>query len=209
MARSSTDKKLSFDRLLKIIAKPDSTVHFIGIGGVSMYSLAVMTVRRGIRVTGSDVATSEHTERLLAAGAKIYKGHSAENISSATLVVYTSAVARDNPELAAAQQQGIPTVTRAEYMGALMINYKSRIGVSGSHGKSTTVAMLDAIFTQAMCEPTVLSGADLPTVSRIGWEAITCFSMRRANIRTPFIAFHLPLLWRLILSLTIPIILTV
>jgi len=127
-----------------------------------MYSLAIMTVRRGIRVTGSDVATSEHTERLSAEGAKIYKGHSSENVSSVTLVVYTSAVARDNPELAAAQQQGIPTVTRAEYMGALMINYKSRIGVSGSHGKSTTVAMLDAIFTQAMCEPTVLSGADLP-----------------------------------------------
>ncbi|MBO5102178.1 MAG: UDP-N-acetylmuramate--L-alanine ligase, partial [Clostridia bacterium] len=110
-------------------------MHFIGVGGVSMYSLAKMTLSLGASVTGSDLVDSERTRALSDAGAIIYKGHSAYNVISAALVVYSSAVGENNPELIGARSRSIPTVSRAEYMGALMIGYKKRIGVSGTHGK--------------------------------------------------------------------------
>ncbi|MBO5206939.1 MAG: UDP-N-acetylmuramate--L-alanine ligase [Clostridia bacterium] len=161
MPAKANNGGIRYDRLRKIISSKDSVVHFIGVGGVSMYSLAKMTLSLGASVTGSDLVDSERTRALSDAGAIIYKGHSAYNVISAALVVYSSAVGENNPELIGARSRSIPTVSRAEYMGALMIGYKKRIGVSGTHGKSTTVAMLDSIFTAAMCEPSVLSGADL------------------------------------------------
>ncbi len=145
-----------------MIDSQSSRIHFIGIGGVSMYSLARLTLSHGkSTVSGSDLRESAHTRALRELGAEIFIGHSEDNIKDADLVVYTLAISDDNPELLSAQRRGIPTVTRASFLGAVMLEYKSRIGVSGSHGKSTTVAMLDAIFTAAGKEPTVFSGAEL------------------------------------------------
>ncbi len=127
-----------------------------------MYSLARLAMQKGARVTGSDRESSERTRALSLLGARIFIGHSAELVIGATLAVYSNAISEDNPELVRARELGIPTVSRAEYMGAMMIGYDGRIGVSGSHGKSTTVAMLDAIFTHAGSEPSVLSGSELP-----------------------------------------------
>ncbi len=157
------EKSLSFDKLRALTEDSSKTVHFVGVGGVSMYSLARLALLKGARVVGSDRESSEYTRSLALLGAKIFIGHSPELVNGADLVVYSHAIADDNPELVRARELSIPTVSRAEYMGAMMIGYESRIGVSGSHGKSTTVAMLDTIFSHAGVAPSVLSGAQLPT----------------------------------------------
>lgn len=159
--RSKSDNVISYDLMRKITETPGAKIHFVGIGGVSMCSLARLALKGGASVTGSDREMSDRTERLAALGAIIYTRHRAENVRGADLVVYTHAMSAYNEELTYARENGIPTASRAEYMGALMLGYKHRIGVSGSHGKSTTVAMLDAIMTRAGVEPTVLSGAEL------------------------------------------------
>lgn len=150
------------DGLVRDIEERGGNIHFVGIGGVSMYSLARLCLARGITVTGSDREESDRTGELRLLGARIFIGHLEENVREASLVVYTHAIDKDNPELRAAIELKIPVVSRSAFLGALMMEYKSRIGVSGSHGKSTTVAMLDCIFSHAGCNPTTLSGADLP-----------------------------------------------
>lgn len=159
----SSGRDISYDFLRKISRDPSMTVHFVGIGGVSMYSLARLTMFRGAGVSGSDRIESERTKDLALLGARINIGHSSDNLDGANLVVFSGAISEDNPELTEAKKREICTASRAEYLGALMLDYSSRIGVSGSHGKSTTVAMLDAIFSHAGANPTVLSGADLPS----------------------------------------------
>lgn len=151
-----------YDLLRKKLSSLLCRVHFVGIGGVSMYSLARLTMDRGVRVSGSDRVESQHTCDLALLGAEIHIGHSPENIGAADIVVFSVAISDDNIELKAARERKILTVSRAEYLGALMLDYSGRIGVSGSHGKSTTVAMLDAIFSHAGANPTVLSGSNLP-----------------------------------------------
>ncbi len=171
------DRKVPFVKLRRIIKAPDVKIHFVGVGGVSMYSLARLAVLSGASVSGSDRYISEHAHTLASVGAHIIAGHSPENVEGAELLVYSHAIHEDNPEIIRARELGIPTVTRAEYMGAVMRDYKSRIGVSGTHGKSTTTAMLDAIFTRAMTEPTVLAGANLPTGEplRIGGDGVLVY----------------------------------
>lgn len=163
MKKTNRDNKNTptYDIIRKIAADRSATIHFIGIGGVSMYSLARLAINSGATVSGSDRESSDRTRELLLLGANISIGHSAENVKGADLVVYSHAIGIDNPELVEAAHLGIPTVSRAEYLGAAMLEYNNRIGISGSHGKSTTVAMLDAIFTRAGANPTVLSGAEL------------------------------------------------
>lgn len=160
--KNNAENIVSFERIRKISESRESRIHFVGIGGVSMYSLARLAMLGGARVSGSDREESERTRELASLGIDVRIGHSAENVDGASLVVYTHAISSDNVERVTASSLGIPVITRAEYMGALMLGYKNRIGVSGSHGKSTTVSMLDAIFTAAGADPTVLSGAELP-----------------------------------------------
>ncbi len=150
------------DEIVRDIEGRGCAIHFVGIGGVSMYSLARLCLARGITVTGSDREESNRTGELRLLGARIFIGHSTENVRESSLVVYTHAIDKDNPEICAARELDIPTVSRSAFLGWLMMGYKSRIGVSGSHGKSTTVAMLDCIFSHAGRNPTTLSGADLP-----------------------------------------------
>ncbi len=152
-------------------------VHFIGIGGVSMYSLARLTLLGGASVSGSDREDSHRARDLALLGARISIGHTAENVRGADLVVFSHAISPDNPELSEAIRLAIPTASRAEYLGALMLDYSSRIGISGSHGKSTTVAMLDSIFTNAGSDPTVLSGSDLQIGSplRLGSRGVMIY----------------------------------
>ncbi|MBP3401694.1 MAG: UDP-N-acetylmuramate--L-alanine ligase [Clostridia bacterium] len=164
MAQKSAreEKSLSFEKLRSMTENSTGAIHFVGVGGVSMYSLARVALHLGASVSGSDRESSERTRALSLLGARIIIGHAAENVSGASLVVYNNAIAEDNPELVRARELMIPTVTRAEYMAAMMIGHENRIGVSGSHGKSTTVAMLDAIFSYAGVDPSVLSGSELP-----------------------------------------------
>ena len=154
-------KKLTFDGIRKLVSQKGITIHFVGIGGVSMYSLARLALLLGARVTGSDRIVSPRTKELALRGVKIFIGHEGSNVRGAGLVVYSHAISERNSELINANNLGIPTVSRAELLGALMLDYKGRIGISGTHGKSTTVSMLDAIFSAGMSQPTTLSGAEL------------------------------------------------
>ena len=147
------------EKILDILKNRDSSVHFVGVGGVGMYSLFHLTEKMGINTSGSDREQSRFTERLIREGRKITIGHRADSVYGANLVVYTSAVSPGNPELVSAHKNGIPVVSRAEYLGAIMENYKERIGVSGTHGKSTVTAMLSEIFDLAGKNPTTVLGA--------------------------------------------------
>ena len=156
-----SNKKSTYDILRNIQSNADSRIHFIGIGGVSMYTLARLALNSGIKVSGSDRTVGERVHDLVERGASVFAGHDAENVHGASLAVYSHAIAYNNPEILEAKRLGVPLISRAEYMGAVMLDYRNRIGVSGTHGKSTTVAMLDEIMTRAKTAPTVLSGADL------------------------------------------------
>lgn len=148
-------------KYLQLAAARNASVYFIGVGGVMMSSLALLTRRAGYRVLGSDRTRSGVTDALAEAGITVYFGHAAEHLpADCALVVYTVAISPDNPEYAAARERGIPCLSRADYLGALMTDYRHRIGVAGMHGKSTCTSMCAQILLDAAVDPTVLSGAD-------------------------------------------------
>ncbi len=133
---------------------------FVGIGGISMSSLAFVCRDRGFMIAGSDRATSEMTDRLEKAGIPVVHEHRAENIEGADAIVYTGAVTLENPEMAAAKEKGLPMIYRADLLGYIMSGYCHRIGVAGMHGKSTATSMLAHLFLDSGRNPTVLSGAE-------------------------------------------------
>lgn len=132
---------------------------FIGIGGIHMTTLALMTHWRGMTVAGSDRTESDNVCRLRRAGIPVFIGHDAAHLAGAEAVIYTLAVGPENPEYAAAAAGGLPLVSRAEYLAYLMSGYASRIGVAGSHGKSTVTAWLTELFRLARRSPTSVCGA--------------------------------------------------
>ncbi len=139
------------------------SIFFIGIGGISMSSLAWITRGEGYCVGGSDRTPSPQTDRLLAGGIPVCFSHDAANLRGFDAVVYTVAIASDNPEYLAAKERGLPTLSRSDYLGYLMVRYCHRIGVAGMHGKTTCTAMCADILLSA-ADPTVLCGAELPSL---------------------------------------------
>ena len=138
-----------------------SSIYFIGIGGINMSSLAHIAHRRGYRVGGSDRCESALTRRLEECGIEINYSHDRDNVKGYEAVVYTVAISPDNPEYSEAQRQGVPCISRADFLGYIMTAYPCRIGVSGMHGKSTCTSMFATVFMLAGSSPTVLSGAEL------------------------------------------------
>ena len=136
-------------------------IFFCGVGGINMCALAQMAMEAGYAVSGSDRTESELTRALEKGGATIYYGHAAENLDGADAFVYTVAIAPDNPEYVRAGEMGIPRISRADFLGYLMTTRKIRIGISGTHGKSTTTAMCHSIFENASADPTVMCGSAL------------------------------------------------
>lgn len=140
-------------------------IYFIGIGGISMSALAEIMIDEGVKVSGSDRNSSHITDRLKSLGAKLYIGHKKEHISEdIDLVVYTSAISRDNPELLRAQELGINIVDRAEFLGLLMKKYNNSICVSGTHGKTTTTGMLASILIETDMAPTIFLGGEMDSM---------------------------------------------
>ena len=136
------------------------SVFFIGVGGVMMSSLALLTHRAGHPTAGSDRAYTAITRRLEDEGIAVFYDHTAENIPEGCgLVVYTVAISPDNPEYVAARERNIPCVSRADYLGALMTDYVRRVGIAGMHGKSTCTSICAQILLDAAVDPTILSGA--------------------------------------------------
>lgn len=140
------------------------SVFFVGIGGISMSSLAEITLLDGYEVGGSDRAASDMTDALARKGADIIIGHYPESVRGYSLIVYTAAIPKTSPELCEAARLGIPTLSRSEYLGKLMKRYRTRIGVSGTHGKTTTTTLLSHIALLADTDPTVLNGAKSKTL---------------------------------------------
>jgi UDP-N-acetylmuramate--alanine ligase len=132
-------------------------VHFVGIGGIGMSGIAEVLMNLGYTVQGSDAADSANVKRLRDKGAKISVGHAAGNLGSAEVVVVSSAVKGDNPELAAARAQRLPVVRRAEMLAELM-RLKRCVAIAGTHGKTTTTSMVAALLDAGAFDPTVING---------------------------------------------------
>ncbi len=132
-------------------------VHFIGIGGAGMSGIAEVMLNQGHVISGSDLIESSATRRLARLGARIHIGHAAENTDGADVVVRSSAIATDNPEVQAAWQKQTPVVPRAEMLGELM-RYRHGIAIAGTHGKTTTTSLLTAIYQVAELDPTFVIG---------------------------------------------------
>jgi UDP-N-acetylmuramate--alanine ligase len=132
-------------------------VHFVGVGGIGMSGIAEVLLNLGYRVSGSDLKASDITRRLSQLGATFYEGHRAENLVHADVVVISSAVRKDNPEVVSARQRKIPVIPRAEMLAELM-RLKSTVAVAGTHGKTTTTSMIAAMLDAGGIDPTVING---------------------------------------------------
>ena len=139
------------------------SIFFIGIGGISMSALAELSASNGFLVGGSDRTETEVTRRLCERGIRVYYGHDAAHVADYDAVIYTVAIDAKNPEYLEAQRRGLPLFSRADYLGYLMMSFRTRVGVAGMHGKSTCTAMCTSIFLAAG-DPTVLCGAALPAL---------------------------------------------
>jgi len=140
--------------------RPDSRVHIIGIGGAGMSAIATVLVERDYRVSGSDQSESMATQTLRARGAQIFIGHRAENVNEVDHVVMSSAIKPDNVELTAAQRRGLPVSKRAQFLGWLMQGSVG-VAVAGTHGKTTTTAMIATILTRAGHDPSFIVGGTI------------------------------------------------
>ncbi len=136
-------------------------IHFLGIGGIGVSGIAQVMNDRGVEVSGSDMKASTVTEMLKKEGIKVSIGHAAENVEGADLLVYSSAVSMENPEIKRAKELGIPVIPRSEALGMLMDEYPVSIAVSGTHGKTTTTSMVSLILERAKKDPTILVGGIL------------------------------------------------
>jgi UDP-N-acetylmuramate--alanine ligase len=133
-------------------------IHFVGIGGIGMSGIAEVLCNLGFRVSGSDVKKSSVTERLEKLGVEVDEGHRAENVGDAHVVVRSTAVRDDNPEIIEARQRSIPVIPRAEMLAELMRLKPHTVAVAGSHGKTTTTSMIATILGHAKLDPTVVVG---------------------------------------------------
>jgi UDP-N-acetylmuramate--alanine ligase len=135
-------------------------VHFVGIGGIGMSGIAEILLSQGFEISGSDRAASEITQRLESLGIKIYEGHSPENVHDVDVLVYSSAVTLDNPEVKAALERKIPIIKRSEMLAECM-RMQYGIGIAGTHGKTTTTSMVGLALTEGGIDPTIIVGGKL------------------------------------------------
>ncbi|WNJ94423.1 UDP-N-acetylmuramate--L-alanine ligase [Vibrio ruber] len=132
-------------------------IHFVGIGGAGMSGIAEVLLNEGYQITGSDIAANTITDNLKAKGAIIHIGHQAENVAQASVVVVSTAIDMNNPELAEARERRVPIVRRAEMLAELM-RFRHGIAVAGTHGKTTTTALVTQIYSEAGLDPTFVNG---------------------------------------------------
>jgi len=140
--------------------KKYNSIHFIGIGGISMSALAQIMLDKSVKVSGSDITKSHITSLLKNKGADIFIGHNEDNINEVELVVYSSAISNDNPEYKKALRKNIPLMERAVFLGKLMKDYYKSTAISGTHGKTTTTGMLANIMMETDIDPTILLGGE-------------------------------------------------
>src|SRR5204862_4681405 len=162
----------------------------VGIGGIGMSGIAEVLHNLGYRVQGSDLADSANTRRLAGLGIAVMIGHRAENLDSAEVIVVSSAVKPDNPEVVAARARRLPVVRRAEMLGELM-RLKWSIAIAGTHGKTTTTSMVGALLDAAQLDPTVINGGIINaygTNARLGsgeWMVVEADESDGTFVRLP------------------------
>ena len=145
-------------------------IHFVGIGGIGMSGIAEVLINLGYAVQGSDASDSANVKRLRDKGAKIAIGHSAAALGDAEVVVVSTAIKRDNPELVAARAKRLPVVRRAEMLAELM-RLKRCVAIAGTHGKTTTTSLVAALVDAGGFDPTVINGGIINaygTIARMG-----------------------------------------
>ncbi|MDH3866610.1 MAG: Mur ligase domain-containing protein, partial [Desulfobulbaceae bacterium] len=142
-------------------------IHFVGIGGIGMSGIAELLLNLGYRISGSDLQESDITRRLQALGGTLHIGHDAAWINGADVVVISSAIAADNPEVEAAVNSLIPVIPRAEMLAELMRLTKFGIAIAGSHGKTTTTSMVAWVLAEAGLDPTVVIGGKVDCLGGI------------------------------------------
>ena len=138
-------------------------IHFVGIGGIGMSGIAEVLLNLGYKVSGSDLRQSDTTERLASIGGEIYIGHARQNLTSVDVVVTSTAVQEDNPEVLEARERMIPVIPRAEMLAELM-RMKYGIAIAGTHGKTTTTSMVATVLTHGGIDPTIVIGGKLNTL---------------------------------------------
>ncbi|MEO6334916.1 MAG: UDP-N-acetylmuramate--L-alanine ligase [Pyrinomonadaceae bacterium] len=139
-------------------------IHFIGIGGIGMSGIAEVLCNLGFVVSGSDIRKSKNTDRLEAMGIKVSEGHATENVGDAQVVVYSSAVKPDNPEVVLAKEKGVPVIPRAEMLAELMMLKPYAVAIAGTHGKTSTTSMVATLLVQAGLDPTTVVGGIVDTL---------------------------------------------
>ena len=166
-------------------------VHCIGIGGIGLSAIADILLARGYEVTGSDMNQSAKVEKLMDDGITVYLGHRAKNVEGADLVVYTVALADDNPELVRARELGIPCITRGKMLGLLMRESKTSIAISGTHGKTTTTAMISLVMKHAGLDPTIAVGGNLEELGgNVAVGSDQYFVAEACEYRDSFLELH-------------------
>lgn len=151
------------DKEKSLMQRKVKCIHFVGIGGIGMSGIAEVLVNLGYNVGGSDVQPSDTTARLQKIGAKVIIGHAAENIGNADVVVTSTAVKENNPEVMEAHRRNIPVIPRAEMLAELL-KMKFSVAVSGSHGKTTTTSMISTILAEGDLDPTMVIGGKLASI---------------------------------------------
>ena len=165
-------------------------IHFVGIGGIGMSGIAEVLHNLGYRVQGSDIAENYNVSRLRGAGIPVMVGHDAENLGDAQVVVVSTAVGKDNPEVQAARQKLVPVVRRAEMLAELM-RLRWSIAVGGTHGKTTTTSLVAAVLEAARLDPTVINGGIINaygTNTRLGagdWMVVEADESDGSFLRLP------------------------
>ena len=140
-------------------------VHFIGIGGISMSGIAYIIHSLGANVTGSNIVSSEVTDKLISDGFNVQIGHHPEMIKDADIIVYTAAIKEDDPEIIEAKKLNKEIYERAVFLGELSKHYENTLCIAGTHGKSTTTGMVSLIFLEAKLNPTIQIGAMLSEIN--------------------------------------------
>src|SRR6478672_3945816 len=139
-------------------------VHFVGIGGIGMSGIAEVLCDLGFSVSGSDIKKSNNTDRLEKMGARVFEGHEESNVGNAQVVVYSSAVKDDNPEVIKAKMNGVPVIPRAEMLAELMTLKPYAVAVAGTHGKTSTTSMIATVLGHAGVDPTTVVGGIVDTL---------------------------------------------
>ncbi len=165
---------------MKIELAKSEVIHFVGIGGIGMSGLSMIMKRKGFKVQGSDISNNKNINRIRKEKIKVYLGHKKQNINKATILVVSSAIKKNNPELIEAKSKGLPIYKRGEML-ANIVSLSKNIVVVGSHGKTTTTSLIASIFQNTKLDPTIINGGVINSINNTAKLGKTDWSILEAD----------------------------